>query len=64
MGSPTPLTNLPSLREGTGVGSPFPRFWAQNWRKGGLQDRRNELLKEYHFYNQQYCGCEFSIRQG
>ena len=58
------VTSLPSLREGSGVGSPFPRFWAQNWRKGGLQDRRNELLKEYHFYNQQYCGCEFSIRQG
>ena len=58
------VTNLPSLREGSGVVSPFPRFWAQNWRKGGLQDRRNELLKEYHFYNQQYCGCEFSIRQG
>lgn len=36
-------------------------FWAQNWRKGGLQDRRNELLKEYGFYNQQYCGCEFSM---
>ena len=43
---------------------PGTTFWAQNWRKGGLQDRRNELLKEYHFYNQQYCGCEFSIRQG
>lgn len=27
-------------------------FWAQNWRKGGLQDRRNALLKEYNFYNQ------------
>jgi predicted adenine nucleotide alpha hydrolase (AANH) superfamily ATPase len=37
-------------------------FWAQNWRKGGLQDRRNELLHEYNFYNQQYCGCEFSMR--
>ena len=35
-------------------------FWAQNWRKGGLQERRNQLLKEYDFYNQQYCGCEFS----
>ncbi|WP_373749149.1 epoxyqueuosine reductase QueH, partial [Bacteroides heparinolyticus] len=22
----------------------------------------NQLLKEYDFYNQQYCGCEFSIR--
>lgn len=37
-------------------------FWAQNWRKDGLQDRRNALLKEYGFYNQQYCGCEFSFR--
>ena len=39
-----------------------PHFWAQNWRKGGLQERRNQLLKEYDFYNQQYCGCEFSMR--
>ncbi len=38
-------------------------FWAQNWRKGGLQQRRNELLKEYAFYNQLYCGCEFSKAQ-
>ena len=37
-------------------------FWAQNWRKGGLQERRNQLLREYAFYNQQYCGCEFSMR--
>ena len=40
---------------------PGTSFWAQNWRKGGLSDRRNQLLKEYGFYNQQYCGCEFSI---
>ena len=38
-------------------------FWAQNWRKDGLQERRNQLLKEYGFYNQQYCGCEFSMRK-
>ena len=42
--------------------NPLTRFWAQNWRKDGLQDRRNTLLKEYNFYNQQYCGCEFSMR--
>ena len=36
-------------------------FWAQNWRKGGLSERRNELIRQYGFYNQQYCGCEFSI---
>ena len=40
----------------------IPLFWGQNWRKGGLQDRRNQLLREYQFYNQQYCGCEFSIQ--
>ena len=41
---------------------PGSRFWAQNWRKGGLQERRNQLLREYDFYNQRYCGCEFSMR--
>ena len=40
---------------------PGVQFWDQNWRKDGLQERRNELLKEYGFYNQLYCGCEFSI---
>ena len=43
---------------------PGTRFWARNWRKGGLQERRNQLLKEYGFYNQQYCGCEFSMQNG
>lgn len=38
-------------------------FLDRNWRKGGLQERRNELLRHYGFYNQQYCGCEFSVRQ-
>ena len=37
------------------------RFWAQNWRKGGLSERRNELVRVYGFYNQNYCGCEFSL---
>ena len=37
-------------------------FWAKNWRKGGLQQRRSEIIKEMNFYNQTYCGCEFSIR--
>ena len=41
---------------------PSLTYLAKNWRKGGLQQRRNELLKENGFYNQLYCGCEFSIR--
>lgn len=35
-------------------------WWDMNWRKGGLQPRRCELIRELGFYNQQYCGCEFS----
>jgi len=38
-------------------------WWDKNWRKGGLQQRRCEIIKEYNFYNQLYCGCEFSIRK-
>lgn len=36
-------------------------FDTHNWRKGGLQERRNQLLREEGFYNQLYCGCEFSL---
>jgi len=38
-------------------------WWNQNWRKGGLQERRLEIIRQYGFYNQQYCGCEFSMRK-
>jgi predicted adenine nucleotide alpha hydrolase (AANH) superfamily ATPase len=36
-------------------------FWEQDWRKGGLSERRAEVVKAYQFYSQTYCGCEFSI---
>ena len=44
---------------------PYPQmvFWAKNWRKDGLQQRRQQLLQENGFYNQLYCGCEFSLRK-
>ena len=38
-------------------------WWDQNWRKNGLQERRLQILKEFDFYNQLYCGCEFSMRK-
>ena len=38
-------------------------FWPQNWRKGGLQERRGEIVREQGFYNQDWCGCEFSKHQ-
>lgn len=37
-------------------------WWDRNWRKGGLQERRNELIREKGFYNQLWCGCEFSMQ--
>lgn len=40
---------------------PNVTFWEQNWRKGGLQMRRGKLIRINDFYNQQYCGCEFSL---
>lgn len=35
----------------------------RNWRKGGLQERRGQIIKERGFYNQLYCGCEFSMER-
>ena len=58
--------NLEQINEaGRRAASFYPGtiFWEQNWRKGGLQDRRNQLLKEYDFYNQLYSGCEFSMKR-
>lgn len=40
---------------------PGVTWWDMNWRKGGLQERRNEIIREHGFYNQLYCGCEFSL---
>lgn len=38
-------------------------WWDHNWRKGGLSERRLQIIREYGFYNQQYCGCEYSMRR-
>ena len=27
-------------------------------RKGGMQDLRQQLIKDWHLYNQNYCGCK------
>ena len=37
-------------------------FWDKNWRQGGLQERRSEIIREQDFYNQRYCGCEYSMQ--
>ena len=37
-------------------------YWTYNWRKDGGSDRMYELAKEENFYQQEYCGCIFSLR--
>jgi len=56
--------NLSQIQEaGETAAAMFPNlvFWAYNWRKGGLSERRNELVRIYGFYTQPFCGCEFSV---
>ena len=43
-----------------GSGGPVLKWWPQNWRKGGLQPRRDAIIREQNFYNQTFCGCEYS----
>ena len=38
------------------------RYWTFNWRKGGGSQRMISLSKENHFYQQEYCGCVYSLR--
>ncbi|HYF97380.1 MAG TPA: epoxyqueuosine reductase QueH [Coxiellaceae bacterium] len=37
-------------------------YWDFNWRKGGGSQRMLEISKEEHFYQQEYCGCLYSLR--
>ena len=37
-------------------------FWDFNWRKEGGSSRMIEISKREHFYQQEYCGCVYSLR--
>ena len=37
-------------------------YWTYNWRKGGGADRMYEISKRENFYQQEYCGCVYSLR--
>ena len=41
------------------VGKPYA---AINWRKNGLEELRQALIKELQLYKQDYCGCKYSMR--
>jgi len=38
-------------------------FLDQDWKQGGGYQHSVELTKEFGFYRQNYCGCEFSLRK-
>ena len=37
-------------------------YWDFNWRKGGGSQRMIEISKREEFYQQEYCGCVYSLR--
>ena len=37
-------------------------YWEFNWRKGGGAQRMLEISKREQFYQQEYCGCIYSLR--
>jgi predicted adenine nucleotide alpha hydrolase (AANH) superfamily ATPase len=38
------------------------QYWDYNWRKGGGSARMIEIAKKETFYQQEYCGCVYSLR--
>ncbi len=41
---------------------PDVTYWTYNWRKEGGSSRMVELAKREQFYQQEYCGCVYSLR--
>lgn len=49
---------------GVRAAEPYPDmvYWEYNWRKEGGSQRMIELSKDEEFYQQEYCGCVYSLR--
>lgn len=41
---------------------PGMHYWTYNWRKHGGSQRMIEISKNEEFYQQEYCGCVYSLR--
>ena len=61
----SPVKNAQKLNEiGIRVGEEYGvKYLASDFKKKNGYKRSIELSKEYGLYRQDYCGCEFSIRQ-
>ncbi len=38
------------------------QYWDYNWRKNGGQDLMREITRQQDFYQQTYCGCQYSLK--
>ena len=49
---------------GTRAASHYPdmTYWTFNWRKNGGSERMIKISKREEFYQQEYCGCVYSLR--
>jgi epoxyqueuosine reductase len=49
---------------GVRAASRYPQmtYWTYNWRKQGGSHRMYEIAKREEFYQQEYCGCVYSLR--
>jgi predicted adenine nucleotide alpha hydrolase (AANH) superfamily ATPase len=49
---------------GTRTAAHYPdlNYWTFNWRKQGGSQRMIEISKREEFYQQEYCGCIYSLR--
>ncbi|CDL87315.1 epoxyqueuosine reductase QueH [Xenorhabdus cabanillasii] len=57
--------NMQQINEcGVRAASRYPglTYWEYNWRKGGGSARMIEISKREEFYQQEYCGCIYSLR--
>ncbi len=57
--------NMQQINEcGQNAAQKYPgvTYWDYNWRKGGGSARMIEISKREHFYQQEYCGCIYSLR--
>ncbi|MCH9770611.1 MAG: epoxyqueuosine reductase QueH [Gammaproteobacteria bacterium] len=57
--------NMQQINEsGIRAASRYPNltYWTYNWRKGGGSSRMIEISKREEFYQQEYCGCVYSLR--
>ncbi|MFU8798098.1 MAG: epoxyqueuosine reductase QueH [Gammaproteobacteria bacterium] len=57
--------NMDQINEsGIRAASHYPAmiYWTYNWRKDGGSQRMIQISKQEEFYQQEYCGCAYSLR--